>query len=62
MIIAGGGALCLMRFAALGATRRLVLETLFGVEFLFTGGESKFFAAISAGQYLISHETAYISF
>lgn len=58
VFIAHSGALCLVRLAAVGATRRLVFETLFRIKLLLAGGKSEFFAAVSASQYLISHNYA----
>lgn len=54
-VIAHSGALCLVCLAAFGATGRLMLKTLFGIELLFTGGENKLFAAVPASQRLVGH-------
>ena len=50
---AGTATLSFLRDAALTATGRLILETLFGVEFLLTGGEHKLFTAVTAHQRLV---------
>lgn len=54
-VAAHSGALCLVCLAAFGATGRLMLETLFGIELLLTRGENKLFAAIPASQRLVGH-------
>ncbi len=61
-MVSRGGTLCFVRFSALGATRRLVLESLLGIELLFAGGERELFAAVPASQNLVGHVTAYNSF
>ena len=45
--------LSFLRDAALTATGRLILETLFGIKFLLTGGEHKFLTAVTAHQRLV---------
>ena len=50
---AGTATLGFLSDAALTATRRLILETFFGIEFLLTGGEHKFLTAVTANQRLV---------
>ena len=50
----GSRAAGLARLTARLATGGLVLEALLGVEFLFTGSENKFIAAVLANQRLVS--------
>ena len=50
------GTIVFVGLAAGLATRGLVLETLFGVEFLLTGGESEFGTAVSANErFVLEH-------
>ena len=51
---AAGAGIVLAGISALSASLRLVLEALLGVEFLFTGSENKFIAAVFANQRLVS--------
>jgi hypothetical protein len=46
---------CFLGFAAFGTALRLVLKTLFSVEFLFTFGEDKFFVAVLADNGFVGH-------
>ena len=48
-----GVPLGLVGHTAFTAASRLILETLFGVEFLLTGGEYKFLTAVTAHQRLV---------
>lgn len=46
---------CFLCLAAIRAALRLILQTLFTVEILFTFGEDEFLAAVFAGEVLVWH-------